>query len=84
MKIKLIITIIVIIKVSMFVPVIMTLLSSVAPFRLSRGEGRAAEMVQKVAEGRRSSVLSRYWVLELEPPVTSKTCTICYNDYYYY
>ena len=46
-------------RVSLFVPVIITLLSRVAPLSLDRGEGRAAEKVQEVAEGRRSSVLSR-------------------------
>ena len=52
-------------RVSLFVPVITTLLSSVAPLSRYRGEGRAVEarsgveVVQEVAEGRRSSVLER-------------------------
>ena len=60
-------------RVSLLVPVITTLLSSVAPLSSSRGEGRAAEVVQEVAEGRRSSVLDRVLYEESSPPVTSRT-----------
>ena len=57
----------------MFVPVTNTLLFSVVPLSRHRDEGRAAEVVQEVAEGRRSSVLSRKLELESWPPVTSRT-----------
>ena len=44
-----------------------------APLSRYRGEGRAAEVVQEVAEGRRSSVLDRVLYEESSPPVTSRT-----------